>query len=693
MTPLPSPRATRCPHTAAGIAACLLTAASAAAQPPQDPSLAERVPADVGLFVEARGAGDLLQPLTEPQIWSTLAELAGQPAEPADVAEWTARIRRTIHMEPAEAIRVLLARQVAFVGPAPGRSPDAVALCRPAGQMSLPELLARWKARPIALEGAPAYQLAGGVAVAVLEDALAFGDPRQPDGMLRSLARARFTPEQPALAHDPAFAALLRRVPPQPTALLFARLARPTAPIASTASVPTHAPGSAPAAPLTATAPAQRSRAARNLLIAMHRQERRLRFSIVSDAQAHPPSAAEAPQALLLPQLPADTLAAWQGRIDPRRIAAALRALPPQHVLRVVLNLLEQRGSTDRLLGALDGEFCLALGTVRPPGRPEGAPPVPALALLAVARDELTAARETNALFEAVVTVHDFLSLARGLPPLPRSRETPIAGVPAVVLDLSQLISPQDGGLVGELHLCWTVHEHLLMIATHANWLEAILRSSGDEQPHFQGTLALDADSLPGEFDNLLALDSVRTCAVGRQWLSYLERTNPAVLEESWWRQRQPGGGEVTLGIEVVPEVEARRLRVASVQEDGPSAGFLRAGDSLVGAEKRRFGPGDLVAQIRTAIRQRPHARWVELLRERDGVISVVRIPVPFVNPVQVLRQFLALGGAARRLVYYDTSVDPAGPFGLLTVDLLPPADASAPQPPAASQRQLEEGR
>ena len=69
-------------------------------------SLARHVPAEVGLFVEARGAGDLLTRFTDPQVWSTLAELAGQPARPEEVAEWRRRIRQTVKMEPEEAIRV-----------------------------------------------------------------------------------------------------------------------------------------------------------------------------------------------------------------------------------------------------------------------------------------------------------------------------------------------------------------------------------------------------------------------------------------------------------------------------------------------------------------------------------------------------------------------------------------------------------
>src|SRR5262245_22541511 len=63
-----------------------------------DEPLARSVPADVGFFVEIREAPDLLTTLTEPQIWTALAEFAGQPARPEDAEEWRKQIQQTIKM-------------------------------------------------------------------------------------------------------------------------------------------------------------------------------------------------------------------------------------------------------------------------------------------------------------------------------------------------------------------------------------------------------------------------------------------------------------------------------------------------------------------------------------------------------------------------------------------------------------------
>lgn len=634
-----------------------------------EPSLAKLVPANVGFFVEARDASPLLESLSEPQIWAMLADIAGQPAEPADVTRWIARIRRTIRMEPAEAIRVLLSRQVAFVGEGPGRSPDAVALCRPTGEISVSNLLQRWKAQPMTSPpGAELYRLTDDVAVAVLGDVLAFGDPRLADGMFQAVARLRANAPAGNLAEDPAFAGLLGRMQPGAQALLFARLSR-QAPVAATQPAGTE---SAPAPTSSATQPRGAAGAlllGRNLMLTLHRSGSSLRIALASDA---PPAArpARADAVPLTSLLPGATIGSWEGRVDIERAARALRSLPPRNVLRVAMNLVEQTDAIDRLLGALSGEFCLAIGTVDPAGRPEGSPPVPAVALLARTRDDLSAAEHFNTVVESVVTVHDFLSLANGVPPLPRSREVTINSAPAVLLDLSRALEPLDDGTLRELHLCWTVQDGLLILASHRDWMRQVLGALHGETPRFADAVGLASDAAVTEFDNLVAAQSERVCTVGEQWLEHLRRRWPAALQEDWWRQRQPGGGEVVLGIDVTPEADSKRLRVEVVRNTGVSRGFLRAGDWIVGTERKRFATSQPVDEIRAAIRNRPHARWVELLVERERVLFVIRIPVPFVNPVQALRQAIAVGRHTERIVYYDRSNDPAGPAGVLLVQL-----------------------
>ena len=214
---------------------CFILALSAlpsvtVAAAPADESLAHFVPADVGLFIEGRGLGGLLLPLTEPQAWLTLAELGGQPARIEETSRWRARLSQTVGMSPAEAIGNLLSKQFAFVGQGPRRAQDGVVLCRP--RTDIQALLRRWHAQPLPFAGrASVYRLPNRVGLAVPDGLLVFGDAGLTDGMFhRVLEFVDFRQEARSLADDPVFSALLGRVPRNPDAVLFARRIVETAP-------------------------------------------------------------------------------------------------------------------------------------------------------------------------------------------------------------------------------------------------------------------------------------------------------------------------------------------------------------------------------------------------------------------------------------------------------------------------------
>jgi hypothetical protein len=89
---------------------------------------------------------------------------------------------------------------------------------------------------------------------------------------------------------------------------------------------------------------------------------------------------------------------------------------------------------------------------------------------------------------------------------------------------------------------------------------------------------------------------------------------------------------------------------------------------------------------------ERPDARWVDLLVEREGGMPRNRrIPLPFADPVQVLRRIVAIGHLLQRVVYSEDLADEVGPRGELTLQLRgtegplfgfavePPGTASAP--------------
>jgi hypothetical protein len=164
------------------------------------------------------------------------------------------------------------------------------------------------------------------------------------------------------------------------------------------------------------------------------------------------------------------------------------------------------------------------------------------------------------------------------------------------------------------------------------------------------------------------------------------------VLDENWWRKVQPGGRDVRLGVLVTSNSEQHGLKVLTVPPDAPAHGFLKVGDDIVGCNRRRFATSQPLEEMTRGLAERPDARWVDLLVEREGGMPRNRrIPLPFADPVQVLRRIVAIGHLLQRVVYSEDLADEVGPRGELTLQLRgtegplfgfavePPGTASAP--------------
>jgi len=610
-----------------------------------DEPLARLVPADVGLFVEARGADDLLVPLTEEQVWITLAELAGQPARPEDAREWRRRIEETVTFKPKTAIEVLFSQQVAFVGEGPGRSQDAVVLCRPSAEIPIDGLLRMWKAKPWPDIGVPdAYRLQNNIGLAVRDRTLIFGDGLPREGMFRRLVKFNTARSGAGLAEDPTYQRLLARVPPNPDGILFARMGQAGA-------VP-ELPG-----PL---------RGAANVLFAMHRSDSLLHFTAVGDA----PLEAKRHTAKLTPlieTLPQRTLIAWADHIDFPDLMRAVERLPPRNALRIAVKLPEQPELVEELFAALNTQTCFAVGWVTPERHPVVAPPVPAVAMIVSAKEPRLAADHFAQLVQSWVTVYDFLLLTQGLPSLPPRKQIQLGQTTAWVQDLSSLIEGIDGGAIGELELCWALDEDVLIIASHSDWLRQILRARHGEAKTLSSVLQLPQHPISTHSETIIVSQSGPISDLGARWLIFLARTVPEVLEDAWWRDKQPGGRDARIGI-VTEDTEKRGLRVTAVRKGMPAYGILKVGDVIVGCARERFTTTQPVQEVRQALDA--STGMLELLVERDGLDRPCRIPLPFVNPVQILKRIVAIGKIAQRVVYYDDVPDQAGPRGFLTIEL-----------------------
>lgn len=626
-------------------------------------SLARLLPADTGLYVELNDAPDLLALLTEPQIWTTLAELAGQPATPAEAAVWRSRVERTVGMPPEEAIRVLFARQVAFAGTGPGRAQDAVVLCRiPPAESQ--RLLKAWGATPLqGIARRETYQLYGNIGAAVAGDALLFGDLSVPEGYFFRVLNFDAPPAE-TLAGDAMFAALRRRVGVDADGLLFARLHAERAP----ATQPATQAASAPAAD-----------GASAVLLGLRREGPRLNLTYASDA---PAPTREANAEALFWNLPASTLAAWQGSVDYAAVFESTQTLPERNAVRILAGLPGVQDIFRRFERGLRSGACVALGRVAP--ATEGAPPIPAIGVLLPVKDAEQAESALEDLLATMSALYETFALASGARPLPPAEAFELDGRPARRIDLSGLTEALGAPVLRPLQLCWQLDDDRLIVASHVDWLREIVaaqRAGGQTLSDAAATRGLRRGA---SASTRVWLDADAASALGVQWLEYLERTAPDVLTEQWWRSRQPGGA-VRIGVDVQSDPEHRRLKITRVLPGSPASGLLEVGEYIVGCEGERFSSEDLLAETRAAIENRPNARWVSLLVVRDNVTLIRRIPVPFVDPIQSLRRLTAIGRIAQRFYFHDDLRDRDGARGHLVIDLRvraePVASQSATQP------------
>jgi hypothetical protein len=653
---------------------------------PADDSLAKYVPADAGLYVEVRQAADLLIPLTEPQMWLALADIVGQPARVEETEEWRRRIAATIGMSPADAIQRLFSQRVAFVGERLGRAQDAAVLCLPSGDVA--QLVAGWRPTAVSTDGrVTRYQLAGGVGLGVRDGLLVFGDATAAGRVFPRVLEVIARESAPSLAENPDFRKLLARAPPDPDGILFLRLgeasgeARP-APAATppTASAAGHTPQTAPeTAP--ATMPQRPAaafpelpgplRGAENVLLALHRDRRLLHISAVGDAaRTRTPRSAPA-LADIVTTLPERTLLAWCEALDFPALLQAARQLPPRSALRIAMDLQEKGGAPKRLAEALAGPTCLAVGVVTPAVRTVTAPPIPAVALLVRTRDAEAATNEFRTLFHASASAYNLLALKFGLPaPLPAIEPLQIGAAGGECVELSPLLGPNPAGTaLGELHLAWALDDDVLILASHIDWLRQIVRARHGETGQLATVLALAQHKPSQRSETIFVAQTGPIADLGGLWLKYLESSAPHTLDENWWRSYQPGGQPPRLGIDVTNLGEARRLRVDRVTSGAPAEALLRAGDEIVGCSGRRFTTSQPVQEMQRGIAERPNARWLDLWVERDGRVIVKRLPLPFVDPVQLLRRTIAIGKIAQRVVYLDDGPDAAGSRGFLTLE------------------------
>lgn len=659
-----------------------LLAAHAAAG---DDSLAKEAPADAGLFVELRNSADLLAGLLDPQLWSTLAEIAGQPARVEDVADWRKQIENAIHIEPLKAIQTLFARRVAFVGDGIGKSQDGVVICRPVEPPA--RLIEQFKGtRLVDIPTPPTYHLYNTIGVIEHDDLLFFGALLPEDSLLHRMRPIIAGEPRPRLAEDPVYRGLLARVPADPDGVFFARIpgrAHPPRPAHAVATAPAGAP---PAAARTARprldlpGPLEN---AENILLALYREGSRLHFSAVGDRAGGAPAPASRPASpVLITGMPDESLAAWEGHVDFSAFAGATTTLPERGLLRALLG----QDSDGRLIRqwtqTLDGSVCVAVGTVAPP-RPGDPPPFPAVAFVLGSRDAQASAEAFGKMVTAALGLINVAQLARGAPAIEPPSQSPLGDGTLWRLDLSPAIARIDGGAIGELHLAWTTSKNRLIVASHSDWLKKVVETPPGLS--LAATLDHSKEKLSPATSNRVLLRLGPLARLGEQWIAYFQRVAPESLTDAWWRAHQPRGAP-RLGCEVVTNDGNNHLTVTMIFPGQAAEGRLQTGDQIVGANAKRFATTQPIAEARDAISQRPHGEYIELMVERDGKARSERIPLAYVDPIRSLRRLIAIGSMINLAIYFEDDQQAEGPRGFLTLDLGAPPPGSPPQPAPASQ-------
>lgn len=652
------------PVLLAGLVSVWLLPVAIGAAP--DESLARFVPADAGLYVEATNSEDLLIALSTPQLWVSLAEVAGQPADIGDTKIWEQRIRDTIGMGTTEAIQRLFSRQVAFVGPAPGKAQDAAILCRP--RESVKPLLAEWKARPLPHAGkASSYRLFANLGLALWSDVACFGDPQQADGVYRRVLNVVDAKDNASLARNKLYVELSKRLPADYDAMFFARF------------------GGAAASGKAATTQPATANAGVAICATMKRQNGWLDFRIVSNRDDVRRDGADLRP--LLHGLPRDAIAHWAGTIDYDGLLGSAESLPQQSPLRIALQIMNRDSGLRELLENLAGPTVVVAGTATPTRLLDDAPAVPVLAFAVKTRDAETVATQLEATLGNAASVYNLLALQRGWPLVEAPALQTIAGVESHTIDLRPLLGTEpEKTPIGELELCWAFHDDELILATHSTWLGSVMRAR--QAADILSAQDADRAQAPPTVQRV----EVRTrqlAALGGAWLQYWERTSPHILTEQYWRKFQPGGGFVRLGFVATQKAAEKLLVVDKVGADSPASSVIQPGDAILGFEGRRFQTETPAQEFRDGLMKRPHARWIDLqVRTKSGRRVTRRIPLPFFNPIDLLRRLDALQNVVTDVSYAEYRAPNAAAERRLRIRLAGMSQAGERETPRVMQPQ-----
>lgn len=651
-------------------------------------SLARFVPPDTLLFAEIRDWRGLEGELAQSD-WGTAISslLMGRADEPGSGNEAMMPLARALGInDPVVARRELFGRQAAIGLPGLSQLAQAVLLFVPAHVEPIRTALAARGIQPEVLGRVQQYRLDATHWLATDGQVVALGERGSGqtlyDRTVRLLAGSDgasltadeyFREELAALGPGPHRATIYFYDPGQPATTRPGATTRPVSgPASRPASRPAEHTGISPqaaSAPASLAATQATTQAARRVPqrwlpsswprlvrgVAVVRMDGPTILLSVRGQLDQPAPRLPDANASLLEELPATTLAAW---CQPMHLVGQYRAVLSEgpSYLSLYLTFVDARmrasGSSieDGFLSKLGRDTTIILGVVPVSEQSEKLGyALPVLGVAIAVQDAAGAAAAADLVGAAILDMLRFPAIVAKMKNPLRVETLAVDGATVRRIHLGEFFRVQTAcPYTHTLQLAWTVTDRDLIVSTHVDHIRQILLARAGLAPRLGPKIAA-AGKLDGatDADGLLLAQPREIAAMFADWLDYLARTRPEVLEADWWRSRQlDQAGRASLGFRM-GGIAPGQIVVHSTLPGWPAHGRLQANDRIVGAGGVPLSAENPKASLRQLIASRQNSREVTLTVEREGKRLDVTIPLPeepaAFDPIGAIRQIGAL--------------------------------------------------
>ena len=662
-------------------------AAASAIRAATDDSLARYAPDVTTLFVEVRGLREL-EELWSQTDWGMAVSsmLIGRADEPGSGTEALAPLAAALGFDPATARRDLFGRQAAIALPSWADVARGVLLAVPDSLAPIETRLEARVGKPEIIGAAHQYRLDNqNHYLATNGRVLLFGQRAGEHSFYERAVRLLAGTDGKSLADNKAYMTELDMLGPRPrrALLYFAPVAvlPSIRPSAATRPSPTTRPATSPAVPTTlpatrpttqsvtrpttqsATQPARRT-PQRWLpstwptlvrgVVAAEVEGRTMVLDIRGRLDQPAPPHLQDANIEMLNTLPDTTLAAWAQAIDYRSQYQAVNTGVPT-LLTLYTEYINVRMKTkgtsieDGLIARLGRDTIVMLGVI-PADRQsvKVGYDMPAIGAIVPVDGP---AEVAPVLDQAAELLAGVLSLAGGQTPLKESlqvRKVPFDGTTISVMELSEFFKAQTRcPFMHTLELSWALTDRDLIISSHSDHIRQVLLARAGRLPTLGERLTMVGrpNGIPKDADGVLLAQPAAIAAMFDNWISYLEKNHPEVLQQQWWQKlQQQQGSRVRMGFAMRNDrSHPGSVHVLRTIPGWPAHGRLQADDRILAVDGQALEAADAVTSLKKMIAGRKTAGLVTFTVERKGQLIDVPLALPdepkAFDPVGAIRQ------------------------------------------------------